>query len=128
MRTLVATLIGIVMLSAATNPDRPTPPAVSAEAVTIRTVRLRSEMGTAVAGDSRNTLLVARPAGAREGARSSVFALDADGVRLRRITIEYGSAASSLIQIVSGVSAGDRIIVSDMSKWDQFERLQLGRR
>ena len=30
--------------------------------------------------------------------------------------------------IVSGVSAGDRIIVSDMRAWDAFDRLRLGSR
>jgi HlyD family secretion protein len=107
----MAVLIGIVLLPAATNPDRATPPAVAADLVTIREVR--------------NTLLVERPAGAREDMRSSVFVVDRDGVVLRRVAVEYGRASASMIQIVSGVSPGDRVVVSDMRAWDQFERLQL---
>jgi HlyD family secretion protein len=111
MRTLIAVLIGVVLLSTATNPDRPAPPTVAADTVTIMAVPA--------------TLLVERPAGATEGATSSVFVVDQDGLLLRRVLIEYGRASSSLIQIVSGVSPGDRIVVSDMRAWDAFERLQL---
>ena len=69
--------------------------------------------------------MVERPVDAREGAQSSVFVVDEDGVLLRRVPVGYGRASPSLIQIVSGVSAGDRIIVSDMRAWDAFERLRL---
>jgi HlyD family secretion protein len=127
MRTLIAVLILIVLLSARTSPDRTKLPSVAADIVTIREVRRGSEID-AVAGldDLRDALLVERPVGAKEGTRSSVFAVDADGVLVRRVAVEYGRASPSLIQIVSGVSRGDRIIVSDMSAWDAFEELRLG--
>lgn len=54
-----------------------------------------------------------------------MFVVGAEGVTLRRVAVEYGRASPSLIQILSGVSSGDRIIVSDMRKWDAFERLRL---
>jgi multidrug efflux pump subunit AcrA (membrane-fusion protein) len=54
-----------------------------------------------------------------------VFVVDEDGLLLRRVRVEYGRASSSMIHIVSGVSPGDRIIVSDMRAWDAFEWLQL---
>jgi len=126
MRLGLAVLIGIVLLSAQTSPDRATPPAVAADTVSIREVRRGSEIGAiAELGDSRDALLVERPAGAMEGATSSVFVVDRDGERLQRVAVAYGRASSSLIQIVSGVSPGDRIIVSDMRSWDAFERLRL---
>ena len=126
MRKLMAVLIGIVLLSTATNPDRAGPPTVAADTVTLREVRRGSAIGAvAELGDSRDTLLVERPAGAREGAQSSVFVVDEDGLLLRRVAVGYGRASSSLIQIVSGVSPGDRIVVSDMTAWDGFDRLRL---
>ena len=126
MRMLLVVLIGIVLLSPRTFPDRTPLPTVAADAVTIKEVRRGSAIDD-VAGlvDLRDALLVERPVGAREGAISSVFALDADGVVLQRVAVVYGRASSSLIQIVSGVSPGDRIIVSDMRAWDSFERLRL---
>jgi HlyD family secretion protein len=127
MRTLIAVLIFIVLLSASTSPDRTKSPLVAADIVTIREVRRGSEIdAVAGLGDLRDALLVERPVGAKEGARSSVFAVHPDGVLVRRVAVEYGRASPSLIQIVSGVSLGDRIIVSDMSAWDAFEELRLG--
>ena len=116
----MAAMIGIVLLSAGTYQKPTQLPTVAADAVTIREVRL--------GGDLRGSLVVERPVDAREGARSSVFVVDEDGVVLRRVAVEYGQASPPLIQIVSGVSAGDRIIVSDMRAWDPFERLLLRRR
>lgn len=118
MRTLIAVLIGIVLLSAETSPDRAKPPTVKADTVTTDTVTIGEVRG------SPEALLVRRPVGAREGAKSSVFVVGADDVA-RRVAVEYGSASAPLIQIVSGVSPGDRIIVSDMRAWDAFERLRL---
>jgi hypothetical protein len=130
MRTLIAVLIYVVLLPAAiSNPERTRLPTVSADTVTLRKVRRGSEIGAVTElGDSRVTLLVERPVDAREGAKSSVFVVDEDGVLLRRVAVGYGRASPSLIQIVSGVSAGDRIIVSDMRAWDAFDRLRLGLR
>ena len=55
MRTLMAVLIGIVLLSTTTSPDRTKPPSVAADTVIVMEVR--------------DTLLVERPVGAVEGAR-----------------------------------------------------------
>jgi HlyD family secretion protein len=102
---------------------------VSADMVTLREVRRASEIGAVTElGDSRDALLVARPVGAREGAQSSVFVVDEYGLLSRRVPVGYGRGSPSLIEIVSGVSAGDRIIVSDMRAWDAFDRLRLGLR
>lgn len=124
MRTLVAVLICIVLLSARTSPERARIPTVAADTVTIGEVRHGSEIDAVAGhGDSPDALVVQRPVGASEGAKSSVFVVDADG--LRRVAVEYGRASQSLIQIISGVSPGDRIVVSDMRAWDAFERLRL---
>ena len=127
MRTLIAVLTIVILLPAAiSNPERTRLPTVSADTVTLREVRRASEIGAVTElADSRETLLVERPAGARERAQSGVFVVDQDGVVLRRVRVEYGRGSPSLIQIVSGVSAGDRIVVSDMRAWDAFERLRL---
>ena len=126
MRTPWAVLVGIVLLSVWTYPERTQLPTVAADTLTIKEVRRGSEISTVAAlGDSRDALLVERPAGAREGVRSSVFVVDTDRELLQRVAVEYGRASSSLIQIVSGVSRGDRIVVSDTREWDAFERLRL---
>jgi hypothetical protein len=127
MRTLIAVLIGIVLLPAAiSNPEQRRFPTVSADTVTLSEVRRASEFGGTVIdlGDSRDALLVERPVDANEGGMSSVFVVGEDGV-LARVPVLYGRASPSLIQIVSGVSPGDRIVVSDMRAWDAFDRIRL---
>ena len=93
MRTLMLVLIGVVLLPAViSNPERSRAPTVSADTVTLREVRRGSEFGAVTElGDSRDTLLVERPVDAREGATSSVFVADEDGVLLRRVRVEYRS-------------------------------------
>jgi len=54
-----------------------------------------------------------------------VFLVDANGELVRRVVVEYGRTPASLIEIASGVSHGDQIVVSDMRRWDAFERLAL---
>ena len=127
MRTLVAVVICIALLPAAiSEPEETRVPTMSADTVTLREVRPASEIGAVTElGDSRDTLVVERPVGASEGARSSLFVVDDDGVLLRRVAVEYGRATPSLIEIVHGVSSGDRIVVSDTRSWDAFDRLRL---
>ena len=132
MRTFMAVLIGIVLLPAViSNPERSRLPTVSADTVMLREVRHGSQMeGIVGLGGTGDFLVVERPAGASEGATLGVFVLDEDGV-LVRVAVEFGRASPSLIQIVRGVqgergvSAGDRIVVSDMGAWAAFDRLRL---
>jgi HlyD family secretion protein len=115
MRMLVATAICIVLLPAAiSNPEGIKLPTVSTDTVVLRKVH-----------ESRDTLLVERPVDAREHTMSSAFVVDEDSMELRRVAVTYGRVSSSLIQIMSGVSPGQRIVVSDMRAWDAFERIRL---
>ena len=130
MRALIAVSICIVLLpEAISNPERTNLPTVSADTVTLSEVRRASEIGAvSELGDQRGTLLVERPVDAREGVTSSVFVVDEDDVLLRRVRVGYGRGSRSLIQVVSGVLPGDRIVVSDMQAWDAFDRLRLRQR
>jgi hypothetical protein len=126
MRTLMVVLIGVVLLPAAIGDPQPRLPTLLVDTITIREVRRGSDLSTASElGNSPDTLLVERPVGAREGTTAGVFVLDEKGAQLRRVAVEYGRATPSLIQIVSGVFRGDRLVVSDMRAWDQFDRLRL---
>jgi hypothetical protein len=39
--------------------------------------------------------------------------------------VRFGRAAPPLIEVVSGLFAGDRIIVSELRGWEKFGRLRL---
>ena len=76
-------------------------------------------------GVAKNVLFFGRPADARPQSTSSVFVLEPDGEHARRVVVEYGRRSGSLIEIVKGLSEGDRVIVTDMSQWTGHDRVRL---
>jgi HlyD family secretion protein len=72
-----------------------------------------------------DTLYVARPASGEPESKASVFRLDADGSRARRVAVQLGKASVSEIQVIAGLTAGDRIIVSDVSQWSASDELRI---
>jgi len=69
-----------------------------------------------------DVLHVARPAIGEAHQTQALFKLDGDG-GARRVTVKFGRAALKDIEIASGLSAGDQVVLSDMSKWDGQDRL-----
>ena len=125
MRTFLVALICVVIFSAVIWESKPTAiPTVSADSVSIGEVR-NQEGAITSSANSPHTLVVERPADAREGAKSSVFVVADNGEGLHRVAVQYGRSSLSVIEVVSGLSPGDRIIVSDMRAWDAFNRLRL---
>jgi HlyD family secretion protein len=72
-----------------------------------------------------NVLYVQRPVHAEEEQTGSVFRLDPSGSTARRVNVRYGRSSVSAIQITAGLQQGDRIILSDVSQWDKFDRIRL---
>jgi hypothetical protein len=72
-----------------------------------------------------DSLYVARPATGDPESKASVFKLDADGVRARRIAVQLGKASVNEVQVLAGLAAGDRIIVSDVSQWSASDELRI---
>jgi HlyD family secretion protein len=69
-----------------------------------------------------DVLHVARPAIGEAHQTATLFKLDGEGGALR-VTVKFGRAALKDIEIASGLSAGDQVVLSDMSKWDGQDRL-----
>lgn len=70
-------------------------------------------------------LHVGRPVHAREDAVSMLFKLDADGEQASLAPVRLGKVSVNRVEVRSGLSAGDRVILSDMSAWDGYERVRL---
>ena len=54
-----------------------------------------------------------------------LFRLSADGSEATRIQVKLGRSSVSTIEVVDGLAEGDRVILSDTSEWDDFDRLRL---
>jgi RND family efflux transporter MFP subunit len=72
-----------------------------------------------------NVLYVGRPAFGQENSTISMFKLDPAGNAASRIQVKTGRASVNLIQIDSGLKEGDTVILSDMSRWDNTDRVRL---
>jgi len=72
-----------------------------------------------------NVLYVGRPAFGQESSTISLFKLDPDGKGAVRVPVKVGRASVNSIQIVEGLHQGDTVILSDMSRWDNTDRIRL---
>jgi multidrug resistance efflux pump len=72
-----------------------------------------------------NTLYVKRPMYAKASSTSTVYQLDQENDLANRRQINYGQISTQYIQIKSGLKAGDIIIVSDSSDWEQHQQIQI---
>lgn len=68
---------------------------------------------------------VGRPTFGQPNQQVSIFKLTSDGDFADRITIRLGASSVNDIQVLEGLQAGDVVILSDMSRWDGFDRIRL---
>ena len=73
----------------------------------------------------KDVLYVGRPAFGNENSTISLFKLSADGKTAVRVPVKVGRASVNSIQLVEGLNAGDTVILSDMSRWDNTDRIRL---
>lgn len=68
---------------------------------------------------------VGRPTFGQPNQRVSIFKLTEDGEFADRVTIQLGASSVNDIQVLEGLSEGDVVILSDMSRWDGFDRVKI---
>ena len=68
---------------------------------------------------------VGRPALGNENSTLSLFRIDADGKDAVRVPVKVGRASVNAIQILEGLKEGDMVILSDMSRYDNVDRIRL---
>ena len=70
-------------------------------------------------------LFVGRPVFGQEESVVSLFRLEADGTHASRMRVSLGRASVNTIEVLEGLQPGDRVVLSDMSTWDQFDRVRI---
>ena len=68
---------------------------------------------------------VGRPTFGQANQQVSIFKLTPDGKFADRITIRLGASSVNDMQVLEGLTEGDVVILSDMSRWDGFDRVKL---
>ena len=71
-----------------------------------------------------NIIFVGRPAFGQEKSTVTLFKLLPDG-EAHRTKVMLGRSSVNTIEIVEGLQPGDQVILSDMSSYDQFDRVKL---
>ncbi|MGE0405334.1 MAG: efflux RND transporter periplasmic adaptor subunit [Candidatus Korobacteraceae bacterium] len=72
-----------------------------------------------------DVLYVNRPTSGQEESSTSLFRLEPEGSTAVRIAVKLGRASVSAIEVREGLREGDQIVLSDMSRWDNYEIIQL---
>jgi len=72
-----------------------------------------------------DVLYVGRPALGNENSTLSLFKIDPNGKDAVRVPVKVGRASVNSIQVLDGLKEGDTVILSDMSRYDNVDRIRL---
>ena len=99
-------------------------PAIDSSTVSVHTVHYGT-MPFHTLGRIENALLMERGSFDQANVDAVAFRIDPDGKHARRVNVRFGAIASEMIDIKSGLREGDKVIVTDMSRWLDCERIRL---
>lgn len=75
--------------------------------------------------DITDTLFVSRPIFSQSQSHSTLYKLNDEGDFAERIKVKLGKGSVNQIQVIEGLSRGDRVIISDPSSWQNFEKIRI---
>jgi HlyD family secretion protein len=73
----------------------------------------------------KDVLHLGRPAYGQGNSSVRLFRLVEGGRSAVRVNVELGRASVNTVEIRGGVQSGDKIIISDMSRWDGYDRVKV---
>src|SRR6266700_3195228 len=81
--------------------------------------------GTVTLENLKDVLYVGRPVHGQADSTIGIFKIIDDGSEAVRVNVKLGRSSVNTIEIVQGLKVGDKVILSDMSAWDAFDRVRL---
>jgi HlyD family secretion protein len=110
-------------------------PAVQNGTVTVD-IRLEGEMprgarpdlsvdGTIQVERLDNVLHVGRPAYGQANSTVGLFKLLPDGSEANRVSVRLGRTSVNTVEVLGGLQPGEKVIISDMSRWDGVDRVRV---
>lgn len=72
-----------------------------------------------------NVLYVNRPSASQANTTLKLFKVVKGGEEAVRVPVKFGRSSATLIEILSGLEAGDELILSDTSAQDEYDRIRL---
>jgi HlyD family secretion protein len=81
--------------------------------------------GTITLENLKDVLYVGRPVHGQSDSTIGLFKIMDDGAEAVRVNVKLGRSSVNTIEILDGLKVGDKVILSDMSAWDNFDRVRL---
>ncbi len=72
-----------------------------------------------------DVLYVGRPTFGQPHSMVGMFRMIPGSNHAERVSVRIGSSSVSTVQIVAGLAVGDVVILSDMSQWDEYDRVRI---
>jgi len=72
-----------------------------------------------------DVVYVGRPVFGQAESTVQLFKIEPDGKYANRVQVTLGRASVNTIEVRKGLNVGDRVILSDMSAWDNYDRIKL---
>jgi hypothetical protein len=72
-----------------------------------------------------DVMYVGRPAYGQAESVVGLFKLDADGKTASRVNAKLGRSSVNTIEVVQGLAVGEKVIISDMTAWDNVDKVRL---
>jgi HlyD family secretion protein len=73
----------------------------------------------------RDVVYVDRPVSGEPDTTIGLFKIEPDGKGANRVNVKLGRASVNTIEVKDGLRVGDRVILSDMSQYDSYQRIRL---
>lgn len=72
-----------------------------------------------------DAVYVGRPTAGQPNSEATIFKIDADGVHATKMRVRFGRPSLKTLQVLEGLQANDRVILSDMKDYEKYDRVTL---
>lgn len=72
-----------------------------------------------------NVVYIGRPVFGQPDATVQIFKLEPDGKYANRVKVQLGRSSVNTIEVRDGLKVGDQVILSDMSAYDNYDRIRV---
>jgi HlyD family secretion protein len=72
-----------------------------------------------------DVVFMGRPAFGQDQSTVGIFKMNGTGNEASRVQVQLGRTSVNTVEVVSGLQPGDKVILSDMSAWDAYDRVRL---
>ena len=72
-----------------------------------------------------DVVFVGRPVFGQQNATVQLFKIEPDGKYANKVKVTFGKSSVNTIEVTDGLKVGERVILSDMSAYDAYDRIKL---